>query len=455
MTRPDPAAVDALRAALARAEELGAPVVVARADPLRSDPLEIFARAAELGEPRFAATCPRAGTTRIGVGEVSALEPRAATREAAPLVRLAADARALLRGARAGPGADLLLVGGLAFDPRLAGAADAAWDGFGPGRLALPEWLVVAGPGGTRLSWLARIAPGDDPVALARHIAQRRARLLAPARAPAPPPRIAAPPDALRTRYAATARELIDAIRSGAAQKVVLADAESLELDGPLDPRLALRALADAHPDCLVFAQGRGDATFLGATPERLVRLAGGRVRASALAGTALPDCDLRSSAKDRAEHAFVVEAIAGALRATCDDVEVPAEPGLCRTGRVAHLQTELGARARPGIDLLELVARLHPTPAVAGTPRDAALELIRKHERFDRGWYAGPIGWTDARGEGEFHVALRCALLRGRELRAFAGAGLVAASDPLREALETRLKLGALREPLEALCAR
>jgi salicylate biosynthesis isochorismate synthase/menaquinone-specific isochorismate synthase len=205
----------------------------------------------------------------------------------------------------------------------------------------------------------------------------------------------------------------------------------------------------------MVFAQGLGDTTFLGASPERMVALSGERVRASALAGTAALGCDLRGSAKDRAEHAFVVEAIAETLRATCDDVEVPAQPSLLSTGRFAHLQTELTGRARLGLDVLELVARLHPTPAVAGTPRGAALDLIRKHEAFDRGWYAGPIGWVDARGSGEFHVALRCGLLRPGELRVFAGAGLVAASDPLREAAETRLKLGALREPLEAACAR
>jgi salicylate biosynthesis isochorismate synthase len=185
-----------------------------------------------------------------------------------------------------------------------------------------------------------------------------------------------------------------------------------------------------------------------------MVALSAGRVCASALAGTAAIGCDLRASAKDRAEHAFVVDAIAETLRATCDDVEIPAEPGLLATGRFAHLQTELTARARPGLELLELVAALHPTPAVAGTPRGAALELIRKHEPFDRGWYAGPIGWVGAEG-GEFHVALRCGLLRPGELRVFAGAGLVAASDPVSEARETRLKLGALREPLEAACAR
>jgi isochorismate synthase len=457
MSEPGAELLAVLRAALERARAARAALVVAGAEtapPL--DALDLYARAEELGEPRFAATCARTGVTRIGVGEVEVLRAPQHWPEAGDAIApLAARARALLQGALCAAPADLLLLGGLAFEPRPAGSGDPAWGDFGAGRLTLPEWTFVSGPSGARLTWAARVQPADDPVQLARRIAQRRARLLAAPTGGLAAPELLSPPDTLSPRFARAAADLIDAIRSGAAQKVVLADFESLRLLGPLDAPRVLRALRAAHPGCLVFAQGLGDATFLGATPERMVALEGDRVSASALAGTAPLGGDLLGSAKDRAEHAFVVEAIAEVLRATCEDVEVPAEPGLLCTGRVAHLQTELSARARPGLDLLELVARLHPTPAVAGTPRGAALELIRKHEAFDRGWYAGPIGWLDARGAGEFHVALRCGLLRPGELRVFAGAGLVAASDPLREAAETRLKLGALREPLEAACAR
>jgi salicylate biosynthesis isochorismate synthase/menaquinone-specific isochorismate synthase len=461
------ARVELLAAARARARRLGTPVVVAGAEPRLAeraegsralqgrDPLALYARAEELGEARNAWTCGASGVTRIGVGEVAVLRAPGSGPEAGPeIAEVAARARELLRGAELGPGADLLLLGGFAFEPRPDPARDPAWRELGAGRLVLPEWTLVATPDGTRLSWAARVAPDDDPVALARAIEARRTRLLAPPCGRADAPRLGTPASALSARYTPVARALVDAIRSGAAQKVVLAASESLPVQGHLDAARALRALRAAHPTCLCFALGLGHATFLGATPERMVELAGGRVSASALAGTAPLGCDLQGSAKDRAEHAFVVEAIAAALRATCDDVEVPAEPALRCTGRVAHLETELRGRARPGVDLLDLVERLHPTPAVAGTPRAAALELIRKHEAFDRGWYAGPIGWVDARGEGEFHVALRCGLLLPGELRAFAGAGLVAASDPQLEAAETLLKLEALREPLERACA-
>lgn len=368
-----------LEDAIARASRLGTALVIARAETsaVPPEPLELFARAEELGETRFAAS--GSGVTRIGVGEAAVLRAAASGPDpASGIAGLAADLRSTLRGAEVAPHADLRLFGGFAFDPRSGGAGDPAWAAFGAGRLMLPEWTLVADSTGTRLSWAARIGPSDDAHALARRIGQRRARLLSPAAPCSAAPRLAPPPDALSARFAAAARELIEAIRAGAARKVVLADCETLGVEGRLDARVALGALRTAHPDCLVFAQGLGDATFLGATPERMLALSEGRVRASALAGTAPLGRDLRGSLKDREEHAFVVDAIACALRATCDDVEVPAEPDLRPGHRFAHLKTEIRARAAPGIDALDLVAKLHPTPAVAGTPR--AAEIGRAH---------------------------------------------------------------------------
>jgi isochorismate synthase len=443
----------------ARARARGRALLAAGSAPLIAaprDPFELYARAEQLRLPRFAASCAQRETTRIGVGEAAVLVARPGGPGGhSPIAALGEELGELWSDAGDEAREALVAVGGFAFDARDAEPRDPAWRGFGAGRLAIPEWLLRVGPEEARIAWAVQVAPGDDPRALAHALERRLARLLAPPAPPAPAPRLRPPPDALSIRYARGAAALIEAIRAGEARKVVLADTESLALDGPLDAARLLGALRAAHPGCLIFAQGIGEQTFLGATPERMVALAGDRVSASALAGTAPAGAELLSSAKDRAEHAFVVEAIAEALRATCDDVEIPTEPSLLQTGRVVHLQTELRARARAGTRLLDLVERLHPTPAVAGTPRAAALELIRKHEAFDRGWYAGPIGWIGADGDGEFHVALRCGLLSPGELRAFAGAGLVAASDPVREAAETRLKLGALREPLEAACAR
>ncbi|MCE2391376.1 MAG: isochorismate synthase [Proteobacteria bacterium] len=368
---------------------------------------------------------------------------------------------------QAEPGARPLLLGGFAFEPRGDSGRGADWREFGNGRLTLPELLFEEDAEERRLTAAAQVAPDRDLKELERRLCARIRNWFADA--PAGPGlggalRSSPPPGELAERYALKAREMIGAIRAGGARKVVLADCETVGLDGGESVGSLLAALRAAHPRCLSFACGFGEATLVGSTPERVVRLEGERVRAEALAGTAARDDDpdrdaleairLRSSEKDLAEHAFVVEAVAATLSEACSEVEIPSQPGLRRTGNAQHLNTEISGRVRSGLHLLELLERLHPSPAVAGTPRPEALELIRKHESFDRGWYAGTVGWLEPSGGGEFHAALRCALLRGRAAQLFAGAGLVADSKPELEAAETRLKLQVMRDALERACA-
>ena len=201
-----------------------------------------------------------------------------------------------------------------------------------------------------------------------------------------------------------------------------------------------------------MFAVARGDRCFLGASPERLVRLRHGAVRATCLAGSIarganaeqdqLLGAELLASAKDRAEHEFVVHAICTALADICADQMSAGPLSLMKLRNVQHLFTPIVGRVAVGCDILGMVARLHPTPAMGGVPREPALEIIRRFEGMDRGWYASPVGWVDARGEGEFAVAIRSALLHGAEATLFAGCGIVAGSDPEREYVESCLKL-------------
>jgi isochorismate synthase len=235
-------------------------------------------------------------------------------------------------------------------------------------------------------------------------------------------------------------------------EKVVLARECLVEAAAPFDPVPVLDRLRAAYPSCFVFAVTRGERCFLGATPEQLVRLREGAVQAMSLAGSiargATPEEDERlgeqllSSAKDRAEHAVVVRAMSEGLAGACTAVAVPAEPVLLKVRNVQHLRTTVNGHARSGTTILDLVERLHPTPAVGGYPRKQALQLIREREGLDRGWYAGPLGWVNARGDGEFAVALRSALLHGAQARVFAGCGIVGDSDPAAEYAESCLKL-------------
>jgi isochorismate synthase len=193
------------------------------------------------------------------------------------------------------------------------------------------------------------------------------------------------------------------------------------------------------------------------------VCLAGERVSTAALAGSAprgrSPEEDariaraLRESKKEQEEHAYVVREIAASLRPLCDELALPEAPRLLALDGIQHLETPVEARLRPALDprpvLFDLVERLHPTPAVCGTPRAAATAWLRRNEDLERGWYAGGVGFVDAEGGGEVGVALRSGVLDGSSARLFAGAGLVAASRPEAELAETRLKLRTLLSQL------
>jgi isochorismate synthase len=256
-----------------------------------------------------------------------------------------------------------------------------------------------------------------------------------------------------RWEWEALVEDAARACRNGALEKVVLARAVRARARGkPFDPAVVLERLRDAYPNAYVFAVARGPRCFLGATPERLVRLRDGAVDASCLAGSAprgeTPEEDARlgaallASAKDRAEHAVVVRSVGAALEGVCREVRAPDVPRLLRLRNVQHLYTPVEGRVAGPTCVLDLVQHLHPTPAVGGYPRERALRFIHDREGLDRGWYAGPVGWLDRRGDGEFAIALRSALLHGAEATLFAGCGIMAQSRGSDEYAETCLKL-------------
>jgi menaquinone-specific isochorismate synthase len=237
-------------------------------------------------------------------------------------------------------------------------------------------------------------------------------------------------------------------------RKVVLSRPVEVRLQGTLALAAVLRRLRAAEPTCTIFSMPVPDGSFFGASPELLVARHGTRVSAHPLAGTvprgdtARADADaqrdLAASAKNRAEHRYVVDAIAAALRPYCEELAVPAEPSVVAFRSVAHLGTRInGQLARP-VGVLELLEQLHPTPAVGGTPRAEALAFITAHEAGERGHWAGPVGWVGAKGDGEWMIGIRSAQLNvdGSTLAVRAGGGIVADSDPEAEAVEADVKL-------------
>ena len=254
--------------------------------------------------------------------------------------------------------------------------------------------------------------------------------------------------------------EAVARIRRRELRKVVLARTIEVRAGRRIDPRLLAHRLRAVDPDAYTFAAPTDDGVIVGASPELLVSRHGREVRSGPLAGSASrsgdPDEDranaeaLASSAKDREEHEIVVDAVAETLRPFCEDLRWDPEPILRETPNIWHLSTSFrGLLHDPAPSALDLVAALHPTPAVAGTPTDAALGAIDELEPFDRGRYAGPVGWVDANGDGEWAIALRCAELVGDRATLFAGAGVVADSDPERELDETERKFRAFLDAL------
>ena len=260
--------------------------------------------------------------------------------------------------------------------------------------------------------------------------------------------------------YRAAVERALGRIAAGEFEKIVLARARDLTATAPLHPLRVLNGLRQRFPDCYAFsvANGRGQ-SFIGASPERLVRVSKGVLETEALAGSirrgagASEDAALAvallHAEKDLREHRLVVDAILSRLKHLGVKPEFAAAPGLRRLANVQHLHTPIRAALPENVRLLDAVAALHPTPAVGGSPQTPALARIRELEGFPRGLYAGALGWVNARGGGEFFVGLRSALIDGATARVYAGAGIVAGSTPEKEFAETELKFKAMLEAL------
>lgn len=249
-------------------------------------------------------------------------------------------------------------------------------------------------------------------------------------------------------------------IRRGELDKVVLARARQMRSARPVEPANVLARLKQKYPNCyrFLFEPIPGHA-FYGATPELLAKVSGSALRTVALAGSikrgqtpeedAMLGQQLLDTPKEQIEHAHVVDAIRENLAPLVTDMHVAPQPGLCRLSNIQHIQTPIEARLAEGLDTLDVVEALHPTPALGGRPRHVALPIINQAEPFSRGWYGAPVGWLDSANNGMFAVAIRSAVSVGEESMLYAGAGIVADSVPDKEWRETELKFKPLIDAL------
>jgi salicylate biosynthesis isochorismate synthase/menaquinone-specific isochorismate synthase len=419
-----------------------------------ADPSAIAAASRRPGEPWFCLEQPdRQGSAIAAVGAARTLEAQGPKR----FDDLARRWRALVATAVADeaggpPGSGLIAAGGFAFSED--GCGSPAWMGYAPASLVVPELSVARRESVVTLTRNIDVAPDDTLEALIgrlREVHDHRLPLLDPAPTGNYDVHSVMPP----SHYEEAVARAVQRIRGGEVQKVVLAREVQVQAPVDHDPAAVFGVLREAFGACYVFAVGRGDATFLAASPELLVRREGQRASTVALAGSTRRSADpavddhlgeqLLRSDKDREENAIVARRIAAALRPHSVWLAVAPEPLVVRVANIQHLARPIRAQLTAPIDAIELAGLLHPTPAVGGEPREIAEAMIPALEGLDRGWYAGAVGWTDASGDGEFCVALRCALLRGRTASCYAGGGIVRDSDPAAELAETEVKLQAL----------
>lgn len=349
------------------------------------------------------------------------------------------------------------------FDPAATSSGPSGgpgWEAFSPFEVSIPEILYLGKPDGPLVRLCVCDAPRLENVRASADAIQKRVpqgRL---------PEDVVLELDWKDEAYAALVRRGLAAIEAGQLQKVVLARRVEGRASRPIDVAATVEAMVEQHPSCFVFAMRPGGSqqgsapTFLGATPERLARVQSRTLYTEALAGTAPRGVsaamderhanELLMSDKDRREHELVCQRVEAALAPFAQTVRrVVGVPSIKRLKNVQHLHTPIEAELRDEATILDVVESLHPTPAVGGTPGPKARGFIAEFEAAPRGLYAGTAGWVDAQGDGEFAVLIRSALVQGDRLALFAGAGIVAGSDPETETRETRIKANAILECL------
>lgn len=359
---------------------------------------------------------------------------------------------------------------------------DQAWDGFAPAQVSLPEWQVLH-RGGQTILWvnhpLADLVDPDSPD-IEAHLTDRCSKIWAIHQRLQRLPRsivLADPNPLVQPRsgnqglgltqpltpidhFETSVASVLELIGNGKLHKVVLARAIAVEAEAPLAAEAILSRLRQSHPDCCLFALGNGQGSrFVGASPERLIEVRSGELYTEALAGSAprgktigedqRQGSLLRANVKELREHRLVTHFILDALEELGLNPHWASHPKLLQLANIQHLQTPIRATLPPSVHPLAIVAQLHPTPAVAGVPRDQACELILRHEPLVRSHYAAPIGWIDAEGNSAFVVGIRSALIQGNRATLYGGAGIVAGSSPSQELAETGLKLQPLLRAL------
>lgn len=356
------------------------------------------------------------------------------------------------------PGTGLLALGGMAFDPRKNKTE--LWKNFNHSTFTIPEYMLTKDGNSHYLTVNKHVGQDDDPEQLADEIKKTEIKLLYSGKSLPNGIGIRAKREIAPDQWKDIVQCATDDIKKNKAEKIVLAREIRLKLTKEAEIAAILEKLIATQTNSYVFALEHGKDCFAGATPERLVKLENQHLLSTCLAGTAPKGKtkkdderlrhELLHDEKNRKEHYFVVKMIKDAIQSYCTDIEIPDQPVVYSLKNLHHLYTPVTARLREGYSIFDIIAQLHPTPALGGVPREKSLQFIRDHELLDRGWYGAPVGWLDSNRNGEFAVAIRSGLFQGDEASLFAGCGVVKDSDPEMEYEETNIKFLPMLSVLE-----
>ncbi|MED4610509.1 isochorismate synthase MenF [Bacillus subtilis] len=343
-----------------------------------------------------------------------------------------------------------VLFGGFSFDP--CEERGSQWDHFSEGDFFVPALMLTMTAEGPFLTVNRWVSGGEDAEAVLEGLKAFAAEFMVPDFKQEDQAVIAAAEELDKDDWLKAIETATSQIKEKQYDKVVLARELLLTFDGPIQIEPVLKTLVDDQQTSYVFAIEQEGKTFVGASPERLIKRDGGTVMSSCLAGSIKRGVneeddrriglELLNDEKNLLEHDIVVGMIHNAFVSSCSEVEKPDGPVLYKTKSVQHLFTPIVGQLRESASIFDLIEKLHPTPALGGAPQEKAVDVIRKIEPMSRGWYAAPIGWIDSQDNGEFAVAIRSGLIEGSTARLFAGCGIVEDSEPISEYEETQIKL-------------
>lgn len=356
------------------------------------------------------------------------------------------------------PGTGILALGGMSFDPRKE--TSNLWKQFRPSQMIVPEYTLTKYKNKYYFTTTIKVNKENESFEMIRNIEDIKFNLL---QDPKPLPSAAYAIDKKEinsNKWMESVKQAIKEINENKAKKIVLARKIRLQLNKNAEIAVILNKLLKTQTNSYIFAFEQNEECFIGATPERLVKVNENKLLSTCLAGTAprgrseQEDMEiakqLLSDKKNLEEHFYVVHMIKNKIGKYCTNINVPDQPVVYPLKNLQHLYTPVSAEIKREYSIFNIIKELHPTPALGGVPRNEALTFIRKHELLDRGWYGAPIGWVDSNKNSEFAVAIRSGLIQNDEVSLFAGCGVMKDSDPLVEYKETDIKFAPMLSVLE-----